>query len=283
MERSRNILSAYSQNPLISFTTTWAIMKSSRIGIAAHATQQLASGKSSSGLGKNTLGLGHQPEPLQFPMDSDSDMEEKKEEAWPITTMPMCQLDNRPDFVFGALPTPLASPVYADPNSYQFIISKKKRVDRTLDIYYVGVMDPITQRPWSFSIGTPRCFVTFQSSQYEKDAPNSRALVCPMYGDGQNPNVEPFLVFVNHLSAISDALKQRFVDMRCDVSDWMSPIRDENGFIIGVPAKVKSDHVRQIILNGSSNVVCCLKIVCVYFAKKRSGLSLELLDCVPST
>jgi hypothetical protein len=104
-----------------------------------------------------------------------------------------------------------------------------------------------------------------------------------MYGDGQNPNVEPFLVFVNHLSAISDALKQRFVDMRCDVTDWMSPIRDENGFIIGVPAKVKSDHVRQIILNGSSNVVCCLKIVCVYFAKKRSGLSLELLDCVPST
>ena len=283
MERSRNILSAYSQNPLSSFTTTWAIMKSSRIGIAAHTTQQLASEKTSSGLGKNTLGLGHQPEPLQFPMDSDSDMEEKKEEAWPITTMPLCQLDNRPDFVFGALPTPLASPVYTDPNSYQFIISKKKRVDRTLDIYYVGVMDPITQRPWSFSIGTPRCFVTFQSSQYEKDAPNSRALVCPMYGDGQNPNVEPFLVFVNHLSAISDALKQRFVDMRCDVSDWMSPIRDENGFIIGVPAKVKSDHVRQIILNGSSNVVCCLKIVCVYFAKKRSGLSLELLDCVPST
>ena len=57
-------------------------------------------------------------------MDLDSDMEEKKEEAWPITTMPMCQLDNCPDFVFSTLPTPLVSPVYADPNSYQFIISK---------------------------------------------------------------------------------------------------------------------------------------------------------------
>ena len=153
-------------------------------------------------------------QPLQFPMDGvEEEEEEKKEEAWPITTMPICQLDNRPDFVFGTLPTPLASPVYADPESYQFIISKKKRVDRTLDVYYVGVMDPITQRPWSFSIGTPRCFVTFQTSQFENDAPNSRALVCPMYGDGQNPNTEPFLVFVNHLSALSDALKQRFVDM----------------------------------------------------------------------
>ena len=159
--------------------------------------------------------------------------------------------------------------MYADPESYQFIISKKKRVDRTLDVYYVGVMDPITQRPWSFSIGTPRCFVTFQTSQFENDAPNTRALVCPMYGDGQNPNTEPFLVFVNHLSALSDALKQRFVDMRCDVRDWMSPIQEENGFIIGVPVKVKSDHVRQVVINGGSNVVCCLKIICVYFCQQK--------------
>ena len=94
---------------------------------------------------------------------------------------------------------------------------------------------------------------------------------------------EPFLVFVNHLSALSDALKQRFVDMRCDVRDWMSPIREENGFIIGVPVKVKNDQVRQVVLSGGSNVVCCLKIIYAYFANKRSGLSLELLDCVPSS
>lgn len=276
MERSRNILSTYFQNPLCSLISTRAKMKSSRSGFG---NSGLAQTKVDSVFSKSKT----TEQPLQFPMDGVEEEEEKKEEAWPITTMPICQLDNRPDFVFGTLPTPLASPVYADPESYQFIISKKKRVDRTLDVYYVGVMDPITQRPWSFSIGTPRCFVTFQTSQFENDAPNSRALVCPMYGDGQNPNTEPFLVFVNHLSALSDALKQRFVDMRCDVRDWMSPIREENGFIIGVPVKVKSDHVRQVVLNGGSNVVCCLKIICVYFANKRSGLSLELLDCVPSS
>ena len=99
-------------------------------------------------------------------MDGVEEEEEKKEEAWPITTMPICQLDNRPDFVFGTLPTPLTSPVYADPESYQFIISKKKRVDRTLDVYYVGVMDPITQHPWSFSIGTPHCFVTLNTDGF---------------------------------------------------------------------------------------------------------------------
>ena len=130
-------------------------------------------------------------------------------------------------------------------------------------------MDPITHCPWSFSIGTPRCFVTFQTSQSKKHVPNTCALVCPMYGDGQKPNVEHFLILVNHLCALSDALKQRFVGMRCDVSDWMSPVREENSFIIGLPANVKSDHVRQVVLNGGGSVVCCLKLFVCTLPRKE--------------
>ena len=59
-------------------------------------------------------------------MDGVEEKEEKKQEAWPITTMPSCQLNNHPDFVLGTLPTPLSSFVYADPDSYLFIISKKR-------------------------------------------------------------------------------------------------------------------------------------------------------------
>ena len=186
--------------------------------------------------------------------------EEMKQEAWPIITMPSCQLDNWPDFVFGSLPSPFASPVYAPTAISSLSARRRGSIGPWISRYYVGVMDPITQRPWSFSIGTPRCFVTFQTSQSEKHAPNTRALVCPMYGDGQNPNVEPFLIFVNHLSALG---------MRCDVSDWMSPVREENSFIIGVPANVKSDHVRQVVLNGGGSVVCCLKLFVCTLPRKE--------------
>ena len=202
--------------------------------------------------------------------------------SYPITTMPKCQLDTKPDYEFSSLPVYVA-PVYVDPTSYQFIISKKKRVDRNLDVYFIGVNDPITNRPWAFTLGTPKCFVTFSTSQYTTDEPESRALVCPMYGDGQNPNTEPFLQFVHHLDGVSNALKERFMMMRCNVSDWLTPIKENNGFVQGVQVKVKNTHVREVIRAGASNVVCCVKISCCYFAKKRSGLSLELLDCTPSS
>ena len=44
-----------------------------------------------------------------------------------ISTIPKAQLDTKPDFEFSTLPVYVA-PVYVDPTSYEFIISKKKRV-----------------------------------------------------------------------------------------------------------------------------------------------------------
>ena len=78
---------------------------------------------------------------------------------------------------------------------------------------------PITSRPWAFTIGTPRCLMMFSSVQFPSDEPKSRALIRPLYEDGQNPNIASFLLFVQHLDSVSNALKELFTMMQCDVTD----------------------------------------------------------------
>ena len=197
-----------------------------------------------------------------------------------ISSIPKAQLEAKPDFEFSTLPV-YVEPVYVDPTSYEFIISKKKRVDRTLDVYFIGVGDPVTGRPWAFTLATPRCMLTFSNSKFPSDEPDSRALICPVYSDDQAFNMAMFLLFIQHLDRVSNALKERFRMMRCDVTDWLTPIKDNNGMLQGVQVKVKNPRLKDIIRGGASNVVCCVKISCCYFASKRSGLSLELLDCAP--
>ena len=230
--------------------------------------------------------------PTNTPQPESNDMElttsEEKTADTPqtggltISTIPKAQLDTKPDFEFATLPVYVA-PVYVDPTSYEFIISKKKRVDRTLDVYFIGVGDPVTGRPWAFTLATPRCMLTFSLSKFPSDEPESRALICPAYVDDQTTNMSSFLLFVQHLDGVSNALKERFRMMRCDVTDWLTPIKDNNGMLQGVQVKVKNPRLKEIIRGGASNVICCVKISCCYFASKRSGLSLELLDCAPFT
>ena len=228
--------------------------------------------------------------PTNTPQPESNDMElttseEKIPDTSPkggltISTIPKAQLDTKPDFEFATLPVYVA-PVYVDPTSYEFIISKKKRVDRTLDVYFIGVGDPVTGRPWAFTLATPRCMLTFSNSKFPSDEPDSRALICPAYVDDQTTNLSSFHLFVQHLDGVSNALKERFRMMRCDATDWLTPIKDNNGMLQGVQVKVKNPRLKEIIRGGASNVICCVKISCCYFASKRSGLSLELLDCAP--
>ena len=60
---------------------------------------------------------------------------------------------------------------YPEASSYDFQLSKKKRVDRTLDVYFVGIRD-MYQRQWSFVIPAPPCFVTFTAG-YKDEEPNT--------------------------------------------------------------------------------------------------------------
>ena len=58
-------------------------------------------------------------------------------------------------------------------------------------------------------LGQVICFFeTFTTVQFDKVGPNIRALICPMYGDGQKSHTESFLQFANHLEGASNALKK---------------------------------------------------------------------------
>ena len=130
--------------------------------------------------------------------------------------------------------------VYPPVASYDFQIAPKKRVDRYLDVYYVGVKDPLSKRRWAFTIGTPTCYVQFAKTTFEGEAPNSRALLCPLYFDGSIalPDHAPFLGFLDHIDGISTKLKSMMSApvLGRDVTDWQSPLKIENGFIVGLQA-----------------------------------------------
>jgi hypothetical protein len=172
--------------------------------------------------------------------------------------------------------------VYPPVASYDFQIAPKKRVDRYLDVYYVGVKDPLSKRRWAFTIGTPTCYVQFAKTTFEGEAPNSRALLCPLYFDGSValPDHAPFLGFLDHIDGISNKLKGMMTALGRDVADWQSPLKIENGFIVGLQAKIKTDAVRNAIVMNNGQLKCCLKMTCVYFAKERSGISFELIEAI---
>ena len=156
-------------------------------------------------------------------------------------------------------------------------------MDRSLDIYYDGINDSY-QRQWSFVIPSPACFVTF-TAVYKGESPNSRALLCPMYGDGLDPSVAaPFIEFANHINAIGDVLKEKLLEkdawtMQND--DWVSPLKYQDNILMGISVKVKSDNMRACILNCPYNICCVIKLVCLYVTNKRRGMSLEVVEAFP--
>ena len=173
------------------------------------------------------------------------------------------------------------SVTYPEASSYEFSISKKKRVDRQLDVFYVGVRD-LYQRQWSFVIPTPPCFVTF-TAVYKGEAHNTRALLCPMYGDGLNAEQPaPMIAFLDHVNKISLALQEKMCTIDPEFSEnWMSPLKHQNDFLMGMNVRIKSENVRACILNCPYNVRCVVKLTCVYSTKARCGLSFEVIEAFP--
>lgn len=156
-----------------------------------------------------------------------------------------------------------------------------KKVDRNLDVYYAGVLDPVCKKRWAFTLGTPTCYVTFANVAFEGEPKNSRVLISPHYtaSSAGTPESSLFQEFMEHVEGISQRFKtimQNYYDR--DVSNWLSPFKVENGFIVGMQAKVRNDNIRQAILCGNGSLKCVLKLTCVYFAKGRSGLSFELVE-----
>ena len=171
---------------------------------------------------------------------------------------------------------------YPDASSYDFGVSRKKRFDRYLDVYFVGVRD-MYQRQWSFVIPCPPCFVTFTAA-YKGEEPNSRALLCPMYGDNTRPlEAKPFIEFANHLNAISEVLKEKMLAMEAfdPSAEWTAPLKFQDNFMMGIPMKVKSLNVRNAIISCPYNIRCVIKLTCLYVTHQRRGISLECIEAFP--
>ena len=138
---------------------------------------------------------------------------------------------------------------YPEASTFDFQVSKKKRVDRNLDVFYVGIRD-MYQRQWSFIIPSPPCFVTF-TAVYKREAQNSRALLCPMYGDTTNPaEPAPMIAFLEHSNKISLALQEKMCTIdETFANDWVSPLKTQDSFLMGMNVRVKSDNVRNCIIS----------------------------------
>jgi hypothetical protein len=170
---------------------------------------------------------------------------------------------------------------YIDLDQIEFGITGKKKVDKRLEVIYVGQKSSDGRTTWAITLGTPSCFVSFTPNMFENEARYSRALLCPAYRE--LGAVEKFLPFLDYVEALSNKLKQIMTLEGYDVSKWRSPMKTEHGTLVGLQAKVRSEMVRQQILASSSNLRCCLKLTCVYFNSDQSaGLTFELAECVPS-
>ena len=213
------------------------------------------------------------PTPTPTPRESTYTSTESQH-VMPKANPPVC-----PGGIWTAAPTESAA--YPRVSTYDFQLSAMKKVDRNLDVYYAGILDPTSNRRWAFTLATPTCYVSFASVAFEGEPKNSRVILSPHFGTNSigSPDSSLFQEFMEHVEGISYRFKvmlQNFFNR--DVSQWQSPFKTENGFIVGMQAKVKNDNVRQLILTGNGSLKCTLKLTCVYFAKGRSGLSFELVE-----
>ena len=64
-------------------------------------------------------------------------------------------------------------------------------------------------------------------------------------------------------------------------NDWVSPLKTQDGFLMGMNARVKSDNVRNCIISCPYNIRCVVKLTCIYSTKQRCGLSFEVIEAYP--
>ena len=103
-----------------------------------------------------------------------------------------------------------------------------------------------------------------------------------MYSDGmKHVDPAPIISFLNHVEAISDLLKDKLLKKDNNAQNWMSPLKIQDGFLMGMNVKVKSDNVKNAIVACPHNIRCVVKINCVYVNANRSGVSFELIEAFP--
>ena len=90
-----------------------------------------------------------------------------------------------------------------------------------------------------------------------------------MVGDGLgSPDPTAFVAFLNHLNGISECLRVKLRE-KDTVNNWLSPLRIENGFLMGLIVNIKNPSIRFSILANPYNLKCVVRLTCLYVAKKR--------------
>ena len=102
-----------------------------------------------------------------------------------------------------------------------------------------------------------------------------------MVGDGlSSPNSLMFVAFLNHLNGISECLRVKLSE-KDTVNNWLSPLRIENGFLMGLIVKIKNPNVSLSIFANPYNLKCVVRLICLYVMKKRGGVSFEVIKTLP--
>ena len=213
----------------------------------------------------------HEPKTPERPPPLDIDVKEASKALLNILHSPAWCDPVRPLDILGGQ--------YPDPESIDFQITKSKRVDSNMQVFFVGIRHGHGARAWNFTVQSPPCNVRFTQSKYNNEHPECRVLLSPNVPDGSFVAYpSEYLAFVDHIETAARRLKREMEEMGADTTHWKLPMKFADNICQGLYAKVKMNHVREILKTNTNNLVCTLKLTCVYFSRENSGLSFEVVN-----
>lgn len=195
-------------------------------------------------------------------------------EGKPPPTLPVLQ--HSPAWCDPVRPLDILGGQYPDPISMDFAITRTKRVNRGVDVYFVGIRHGFQSRPWNYTIQSPPCSIQFVYTKFQT-MDQSRILLSPCVLDGSFTSYPAeFMAFVDHVENLSERLKSEMNGIKADTSNWKHPFKYSDGICLGIYAKVKNHNLKEQIKTSNNRVKCTLKLSCVYISSESAGMTFEL-------
>ena len=194
---------------------------------------------------------------------------------------PLPELKPSPAWCDPVRPLDILGGQYPDPESYDFQITKSKKVENDMQVFFVGIRHGYGGRAWNFTVQSPPSSIRFTQLKIMNEHPESRVFIAPKAPDGFfTPYPSEYLAFIDHIEHVAIRLKREMEELGMDTTHWKLPMKFTDGICQGIYAKVKSDPVRRILKGRANNVKCTLKLTCVFFSRENSGLSFEIIHAM---
>ena len=211
--------------------------------------------------------------PEQAPPVEDKEIKEAAEA--------LTNLKHSPAWCDPVRPLDILGGQYPDPESYDIQITKSKKVDPNMQVFFAGIRHGYGNRAWNLTVQSPLSSISFTHSKYPGEHPESRVFIAPKAPDGYFTSYpSEYLAFLDHVEQLSVRLKREMEELGMDTTNWKLPMKFADGICQGIYAKVKMDPVRRILKGRANNVRCTLKLTCIYFSKENSGLSFEIIHAM---